>query len=85
MATWTINIPDAQVARVIDGLCGSRGYVDADGDGRDDQTNLARPAFAKMALLLLVREFVKSHEVQQAADAARAAAAASVDKDVVLT
>lgn len=66
MATITINIPDDQMPRVIDGLCKAGGWRSVELDG-------ARGAFAKKMVVDYVRDTVKAVERATAVEAAIAA------------
>lgn len=71
MAAITINIPDAQLQRVIDAFCAEYGWSSVEIDG-------PRGAFAKKQLLLLIKRKVRSYEEALAVETAVAAARASV-------
>ncbi len=62
MATITLNIPDAQVARVIDALCARGGY--------DPALGVTKAQFAKQSLAAWLKAAVQQVEQQQAHDAA---------------
>lgn len=61
MAEITLNVPNAQLARVVNALCGIGGY---DGDPSDQA---ARREFARTVLAQHLREKVLRYEQQQAA------------------
>lgn len=73
MATVSIAIPDAQVARVVDAVCGRYGYGPGDG---------TKAQFARKVLAQWVRETVIEWERQQAAEAAGRTAKAAAELEI---
>jgi hypothetical protein len=73
--TISIDIPDAQAARVRDAYAAAMGY---DLNKQDGET---KPAFVRRMLARHVKDVVKSYE----ADAARAAASAAADSQLSVT
>lgn len=73
MATITITIPNAQLARTVDGLCGYGNYQATLEDGTPNP--VTRAEFARLTLIGLAKDAVRSHETNVARAAAAAAAA----------
>jgi len=77
MATFTINIPDAVLARVLDAFVAAYGY-DPVSDGN-------KAAFAKRQIARFVAETVRAHEAAAAANTARDAATIKAAAEVTIT
>ena len=88
MATVTITIPDAVLARVLSGFCYQNGYSDTIVDPNNINSTLPNPVskatFAKQQLIAHIVNAVRSYEISQAAQAAQQAASAAVDSQIAL-
>lgn len=77
MATIVLNIPDAQVNRIMNAVCALNGY--------DPDSGLTKAQFTKKFLAQKLAEEVKAVEVQAAVNAARATTTATVDSELNIT
>lgn len=73
MATVSITIPDAQVARVVNAMCDAYGYVAGQG--------ITKAEFARQSLVRHVKNIVVGQE-QATADAAALAAVVPPTVDI---
>ncbi len=81
MAQIIINIPNAVVNRVVNGLCGQFGYNEYLEDGVTP--NPETPAqFAKQVVVQFVKNGVKAWEASQAAEQARLAALQAAEEEI---
>jgi hypothetical protein len=74
MASISLTIPDAELARVVDALCGS-GHWTA-------ESGVTKNQFAKVELARIVRERVVAYERRLLVEAAAAAAASVLEPQV---
>ena len=83
----TITIDDQVATRVVDAFTVSYGYQDTidDGEGNQIPNPQTRNAFTKAQVMKYIKEVVKGHEAKAAAEAARVAALAAADSEIVLT
>ena len=72
MAQITLDIPAAQVNRVLDAIAANNGYTAADG---------TKAAFAKQWLVQMIKDQIRSYEAQQLITANNS----DVDGNVVIT
>lgn len=77
MAQITINIPDAVAARVIDAVATRHGW--------SADSGLTKAQFAKRVIIGILKDTVKSHEANTAAEAAGQAARSAVDNEIDIT
>ena len=77
MATVSVTIPDAVLARVLDAFAATYGY-DAAKDG-------TKAAFAKRQVARFCTETVRRHEAEVAGTAARDTAATKAANEVTIT
>jgi hypothetical protein len=83
MAQITINIPDAQLTRVINGFAGFHLYSATLGDGTANPQSKA--AFAKDKLIESIKQAVANYEAKVAVDEARQAAFDSAHTGITLS
>lgn len=81
MATLSITIPAAQVARVEDAVCAVYGYDSAVALN----PSLTTSAFAKQVVIDFLKNVVKGYEAQLAVETARVAAIEDVETGITLT
>lgn len=77
MAVITLTIPDAVLPRVIDALC-------LEGQ-REEDSPIAKPAFAKSVVVAWVRDVVIKHETRSAMETARLTADGRARSEVTIT
>jgi small neutral amino acid transporter SnatA (MarC family) len=77
MAIIPLNIPDAVLPRVIDALCAH--------GGREEDSTVPKPQFAKAVLVAWVKDVVYAHEARIATEQARIAADKKARAEVVIT
>lgn len=82
MATITLNIPDAQLNRVVNGLATLYGYQATVNGEPNPQT---KAQFAKAQILRFVKESVKAVEANADAEAARTAAVTKAETEITLS
>lgn len=82
MANITIQIPDALLPRVINGLASFYGYQ-AEIDGQPNPQTKGQ--FAKMQLIEHIKHCVKTVETDGAVNAARLAKQAEVESNITLS
>jgi hypothetical protein len=77
MASISITIPDAVLSRVLDAFAARYGWESAGGQ--------TKAQFAKSRVIEFIRDVVRAHEATAVAEAARVAAVAAVNADIVLS
>lgn len=77
MATITINIPDAVAPRVLDAIAVRYEW--------DVNSGLTKAQFAKDVIIALLKDTVRIHEANTAAQQASDLATTAVDVDILLT
>lgn len=82
MATISVTIPNAILNRVTDGICGQYSYQATINGSPNPET---KAQFAQRMVREFIKNTVKGYEATVAQDAARTAAIASADTDIVLT
>lgn len=83
MAQLTFTIPDAQMARVIDALCGAYGYRTETSPGVPNPQT--RPQFAREQVRNFIASAVRAWEGRQAGESASQQAMAKADQEVSVT
>ena len=77
MAILSITIPDAIANRVINAIALDHGW--------SEENHLTKVQFAKQVVIDFMKSSVKAYERNQATEAAKITAEASVDTDINLT
>lgn len=90
MATITLNIPNAVLPRVIDGICNQHNYqaevISTDNNKTEYVPNPETKAvFAKRMIIEYCKSAVKNYEAELVANTARKNALTLIDSEVVLT
>ena len=82
MAKLTINIPDQQVQRILNGFAFNQGYMEMLDDGtRNPETN---GQFLKRKVMEYIKSAVRDTEVETARNLAATQAANSVENEIGL-
>jgi hypothetical protein len=95
MATITLTIDNARIARVVDAICANNGYQetvpnpDPTWDGVLKPQYIPNPQtkaqFTNAWLRKTLKEQTRQHEGNRAAESARVAAMAAVDVEITIT
>lgn len=83
MTQITLNIPDAVLPRVINGISRQYEYRDTLPDGTPNPETRAQ--FARRQVILWVKRTVRQAEVEAAREAAEIEAGETADEEVVIT
>lgn len=81
MAQFTINIPNGQLNRILDAFGSQYGYQPniKDADGNEVPNPKNKSAFLKEIIIQIIKDAVKQHEGEQAANNARANVSTQID------
>jgi hypothetical protein len=82
MAVISITISDAELPRVINAVCSQYNYQATVNGSPNPET---KAQFAKRMMIVWLKDNVKADEVRAAIEAARTAASARVDSEILMT